>query len=148
VNIASILSTKGGRVFTIGPEQSIREALALLARHEVGALVVVDASEDPVGIVSERDIVRQAARDESLFPRPVREIMTRSVIVGHPQDDLRSVGHTMTDKRIRHLPVMDRGRLVGIVSIRDVVKALRDLYEGEIDTLRVLVLEDKGEAPA
>jgi CBS domain-containing protein len=147
MNIASILSTKGGRVFTIGPEQSIREALALLAGHGVGALVVVDAAGHPVGILSERDIVREAARDEGLFRRAIGEIMTRDVIVGHPQDDLRSVSHTMTEKRIRHLPVMDRSRLVGIVSIGDVVKALRDLYEGEIDTLRVLVLEGQGGPP-
>ena len=145
MNIASILATKGGRVFTIRPEQPIHEALALLARHSVGALVVVDAVERPVGIVSERDIVREAARDESLFPRAVGEIMTRDVIVGHPQDDLKSVSHTMTEKHIRHLPVMDRGRLVGIVSIGDVVKAQRDLYEGEIDTLRVLMVEGRGE---
>lgn len=147
MNIASILATKGGLVFTIRPEQPIREALALLARHGVGALVVVDAAERPVGIVSERDIVREAARDETLFPREVREIMTRDVIVGHSQDDLKSVSHTMTEKRIRHLPVVDRGRLVGIVSIGDVVKAQRDLYEGEIDTLRVLMVEDRAETP-
>ena len=145
MNISSILATKGSRVFTIRPEQLIREALALLAQHGVGALVVVDAAERPVGILSERDIAREAARDESLFPRTVREVMTRDVIVGYPQDDLRSVSYTMTEKHIRHLPVMDRGRLVGIVSIGDVVKAQRDLYEGEIDTLRVLMIEGRGE---
>jgi CBS domain-containing protein len=145
MKIGHILATKGGQVFTIGPEQLLREALGLLARHGVGALVVVDMSQRPVGILSERDIVRAAARDEALFAREVRTIMTRDVIVGEPADDLQAVSHTMTERRIRHLPVIEGGRLVGIVSIGDVVKAQRDLYQGEVDTLRVLMVEEPGE---
>lgn len=140
MNIANILATKGAKVFTVRPEQSIRQALALLAQHNVGALVVVDETGAPVGIISERDIAREAARDERLFEKTVREIMTRDVIVGTPQDDLASVGHTMIERRIRHLPVVDRGRLVGIISIGDVVKAQRDLYKGEVDTLQIQIL--------
>ena len=140
MNIASVLATKGGRVHTIGPGESIRRALALLADHGVGALVVVDETSRPIGIVSERDIVREAARNETLFGKAVREIMTRDVVVGTPQDDLKSVSYTMTERRIRHLPVVDQGKLVGIVSIGDVVKAQRDQYEGEIDTLQVQIL--------
>ncbi|HEV8306139.1 MAG TPA: CBS domain-containing protein [Methylomirabilota bacterium] len=142
MNIASILSTKGIKVFTVRPEQSIRQALALLAEHNVGALVVVDETNRPVGIVSERDIVREAARNEQLFSRIVGEIMTRDLVVGVPQDDLKSVGHTMTEKRIRHLPVVDQGKLVGIVSIGDIVKTQRDQYEGEVDTLQTQILEE------
>ncbi len=140
MNIANILATKGAKVFTVRPEQSIRQALALLAQHNVGALVVVNETGAPVGIISERDIAREAARDERLFEKTVREIMTKDVIVGTPQDDLASVGHTMIERRIRHLPVVDRGRLVGIVSIGDVVKAQRDLYKGEVDTLQIQIL--------
>ena len=69
--------------------------------------------------------------------RTVADIMTRDVVVATPTDDLSSVGHTMTERRIRHLPVMDGGRLVGIVSIGDIVKAQRDRYQGEVDTLQV-----------
>lgn len=139
MTIASILAKKGSRTVTIRPEQTIREALALLAAHNIGALVVVQG-ERPVGIVSERDIVRVAVRDERLFDRAVDEIMTRDVITGLPQDDLEAVAHTMTERRIRHLPVVVEGRLVGIVSLGDVVKAQRDTYRGEVDTLQTQLL--------
>ncbi len=143
MNIAHVLARKGGHVFTIPPEQTIREALVLLARHNIGALVVVDKNDRPTGIISERDIVRAAVRDEHLFGRPVRDLMTKDVIAGTPEDDLRAVAHTMTEKRIRHLPVVVGGRLVGIVSIGDVVKAQRDQYEGEIETLQLQITDDR-----
>jgi CBS domain-containing protein len=139
MNIASILARKGGRVITSRPEQSIRQALSLLAEHNIGALVVVDETGAPAGILSERDIVREAARDERLFARTVGEIMTRDVIVGVPEDDLRAVRHTMTERRIRHVPVVVEGRLVGIVSIGDVVKAELDQYLGEVETLQTQI---------
>jgi CBS domain-containing protein len=139
MNVASILGRKGGKVITCRPEQSIRQALALLAEHNIGALIVVDALGVPAGIVSERDIVREAARDERLFARTVGEIMTRDLVVGVPEDDLRAVRDTMTERRIRHLPVVADGRLVGIVSIGDIVKAERDQYLGEVDTLQMQV---------
>jgi CBS domain-containing protein len=136
MNIASLLATKGPTVITIRPEQTIRDALLQLASHNIGALVVVDEAIRPVGIISERDIVRAAGRDESVFGVTVSTIMTRQVIIGQPSDDLLAVGNTMTERRIRHLPVVDAGRLVGIVSIGDVVKAQRDQYQGEVDTLQ------------
>jgi CBS domain-containing protein len=139
MNIASILAQKGSRVVTGRPEQSIRQALSLLAEHNIGALVVVDETGVPTGILSERDIVREAARDERLFARTVGEIMTRDVIVGVPEDDLRAVRRTMTERRIRHVPVIADGGLVGIVSIGDVVKAELDQYLGEVDTLQTQV---------
>jgi CBS domain-containing protein len=139
MNIASILARKGGRVVTCRPEQSIRQALSSLVEHNIGALVVVDETGGPVGMLSERDIVREAARDERLFGRTVGEIMTRDVVVGVPEDDLRAVRHTMTERRFRHVPVIAEGRLVGIVSIGDVVKAELDQYLGEVDTLQTQV---------
>jgi CBS domain-containing protein len=141
MNIAHVLARKGVRVITIRPEQSIRQALALLAENNIGAVVAVDETGRPVGILSERDVVRTAAHDEQVFSRAVAELMTRDVVVGVPDDDVKTVGHTMTERHIRHLPVMDKGRLVGIVSIGDVVKALRDEYEGEVDTLQMQIGE-------
>lgn len=139
MNIASILARKGSRIVTCRAEQSIRQALSLLAEHNIGALVVVDDAGGAAGMLSERDIVREAARDERLFGRTVGEIMTRDVVVGVPEDDLRAVRHTMTERRIRHVPVVADGRLVGIVSIGDVVKAELDQYLGEVDTLQTQV---------
>lgn len=141
MNIAHILARKGDKVFTISPERSIHQALAALAEHNIGALVVVDEADRPVGILSERDIVREAARNENVFTRRVSELMTRDVVIGVPEDDLKSVSYTMTERRIRHLPVVERGRLVGMVSIGDVVKTLRDQYEGEVVTLQAQILE-------
>lgn len=141
MTIANLLASKGIKVVTVRPEQTIREALALLAEHNIGAVVVTAGEGRPAGIVSERDVVRVLARDERVFDWPVARIMTRDVIVGSPGDDLATVGHTMTEKRIRHLPVMDAGKLVGIVSIGDVVKTLRDRYQGEVDTLQTQLLQ-------
>jgi CBS domain-containing protein len=142
MTIASLLAKKGPKVVTVQPEQTIRQALGLLAEHNIGALVAVDTTGRPTGILSERDVVRAAARDESVFAKTVSALMTRDVIVGVPQDDLESVSHTMTDKRIRHLPVMDQGRLVGIISIGDVVKAQRDRYRGEVENLQMELTEE------
>ena len=142
MNIASLLAKKSGAPITIRPEQTVRDALALLATHNIGALIVVSAAGMPVGIVSERDIVREAARNEQVFGRAVGEIMTRDVITGVPEDDLASVANLMTEKRIRHLPVVTGGKLIGIISIGDVVKAQRDTYQGEVETLETQILAD------
>ena len=141
MNIASILATKGDKVVTVRAEQSIREALGILAQHNIGALVVVDAGMRPIGILSERDIVRAAAKDEKVFPLLVSQLMTRDLVLGDPGDDLGAVGQTMVQRRIRHLPVVVGGTLVGMISIGDVVKAQRDQYQGEVDTLQTIVME-------
>ncbi len=135
MQISNILAKKGGSVVTLKPDQTVREALALLAEKRIGALVVVDDAGKVVGLLSERDIIREAARNEALFGEPVSRLMTTDVIVARPGDDLRAVENTMTVKRFRHLPIMDHGELVGIVSIGDVVKAELDEYEGVIETL-------------
>lgn len=142
MNIKGILATKGVNVVTIHPEQSIREAIALLSRHNIGALVVVD-NHQSVGILSERDITRALAKDENIFGQAVQELMTKDLITALPQDDLKSVANTMTEKRIRHLPVIEQGQLIGIISIGDVVKAQRDQYKGEVDTLQTQILGEK-----
>lgn len=142
MKVNSILSTKGREVITVQPEQAIRDAIGLLSHHKIGALVVVDSEGRLVGIISERDIIRRAGLNENVFSLPVAEVMTKKVITGVPQDDLISVAHTMTERRFRHLPIMDNDRLVGIISIGDVLKAQRDQYLGEIDTLEAQILAD------
>lgn len=144
MKITRILATKTGPVITIGPDQYIRDAVALLSEYNIGALVVVpEGGEKPVGIISERDIIRRAVENEAVFSERVRDIMTSEVITGVPQDDLYSVMHTMTEKRFRHLPIVDADKLIGIVSIGDILKAERDAYRGEIDTLETQILADE-----
>jgi CBS domain-containing protein len=129
-------------VITIRPDQTIRDLIALLDEHNIGALPVLDEAGNLVGIISERDIIRQLTRDEAIFAMPVDRLMTKKVITAIPQDDLESVAHTMTEKRIRHLPILDKERLVGIVSIGDIVKAQRDEYRGAVDTLETQIIND------
>jgi len=142
MNVRQVLSSKRMHVITIGPGHLVREAVQRLSRHQIGALVVVDEEGSPVGILSERDIVRRAATDENVFSLLVADIMTKDVIMGIPQDDISSVAHTMTEKRFRHLPIVENNKLVGIISIGDIVKAERDEYRGEIDTLETQIMAD------
>lgn len=143
MKISSILATKGMNVVTIRPDRSVREAVAVLVQHNIGALVVVDEAGKPMGILSERDIVRAlASRDDALI-QSVKQVMTAPVIATTPQDDLTAVMQTMTEKRFRHLPIVDRGELAGIVSIGDVVKAQLDEYRGAIDTLQMQIIGEE-----
>jgi CBS domain-containing protein len=143
MTIATILARKGVKLVTIRPDQTLREALAVLAQHSIGALVVTDVPGVLVGILSERDIVREAVRNERFFELPVSAIMTREVITGQPHDDLNAVATTMTNKRFRHLPVLDGGKLLGVISLGDIVKAQRDEYLGAIDTLETQILGER-----
>ena len=139
MNIANVLASKSGRVATIRPDQTVREALERFAERNIGALVVVDDAERAVGMITERGILRAALTNERVLSATVGAVMTREVVIGRPSDDLMSVAHTMTEKRIRHLPVMDQGRLVGIVSLGDLVRTQRDHYEGQVVTLETLL---------
>ena len=141
MKIESILATKRSDIFTVGPDQSLREAVDLLAEHNIGALIVVDEPGRPIGIISERDIVREAARTEKVFAQTVSGVMTKNLITASPQDDLETVLQTMTAKRFRHLPIVDGERLIGVISIGDVVKAQLDKYQGEVDTLQTQIIE-------
>lgn len=143
MKVNSILSTKGGNIISIRPEQTIREAVQLLAQHRIGALVVLLADGRLTGILSERDIISQAASNEAIFDSPVSEVMTKNVVTGLPQDEIMSVAHLMTERRFRHLPIMEGERLVGIISIGDVLKLQRDHYRGEIDTLETQMLAER-----
>ena len=143
MKVRSILATKGTNVITIQPKQSLKDAARLLAEHNIGALVVVNEAGQLVGIISERDIIRAAARLDEALSRPISEIMTKEVIVGLPNDDLIAVANAMTERRFRHLPIVERGEMVGIISMGDIVKCQRDQYKGEIDTLETQIIADE-----
>jgi CBS domain-containing protein len=131
VRIRDILKDKGGEVATIGAGRTVHEAVRELNSHRIGALVVTGDDGSIEGIVSERDVLRMAAetwddgadRTARLRDRPVVAIMTREVICAVPDDDLDYAMGIMTKNRIRHLPIVDGGKLVGIISIGDVVRA-------------------------
>jgi CBS domain-containing protein len=143
MKVRNILTTKGTNVITVRPEQSLQEAARLLAEYNIGALVALNETGQVVGIISERDIIRKTARQADAFSRPVGEVMTKDVITGLPNDDLVSVMHTMTERRFRHLPIVEQGELVGIISIGDIVKSQRDQYKGELDTLQTQIIADE-----
>jgi CBS domain-containing protein len=113
----------GSAVVTIAPDATVTELLAALAAHRIGALVVIDGGV-VVGIVSERDIVRRLNdRGAAVLESRIADIMTAPVLSCRSADSLDSVATTMTERRIRHLPVIDDGRLTGIVTIGDVVSS-------------------------
>jgi CBS domain-containing protein len=133
MRISDVLRVKGTQVVTVTPDTTVRRLLAVLAEHRVGAVVVSRDSASLAGIVSERDIVRAlAARGASVMTEPVTAIYTADVHTVTPQTELEDVARMMTERRIRHAPVMVDGRLHGIVSIGDVVKS----RIGELETER------------
>lgn len=140
MKVSTILATKGNKLISIAPNGTIREALALLAQHNIGALVVLDAAGTLTGIFSERDVVRRLVDESDLLTQPVKNLMTAEVVTCVPQDDLMSVASIMTEQRFRHLPVVEDGTLLGMISIGDVLKAQRDYYHGQIDTLETQIL--------
>ncbi|GLZ13829.1 signal transduction protein [Actinomadura sp. NBRC 104425] len=136
MRIRDILRRKGDAVTTVRPEAAVRDLLATLAQHNIGAAVVSPDGTAIAGIVSERDVVRRLhEHGAALLGRPVREIMTAEVRTCTPDADVDELRRTMTEHRIRHLPVVDGGRLAGIVSIGDVVKSSIDELESEREYL-------------
>jgi len=139
VLVSQILKDKGDLVFTASPADTVGAVAALLHSRRVGAMVVAEG-EAVVGIVSERDIVRVVAQDGgACLNKPVASCMTRDVVFASPGETVDSLLTRMTDRRIRHLPVMRDGRLVGIVSIGDLVKHKISEVEAEADGLKAYI---------
>jgi CBS domain-containing protein len=136
MRISDVLSSKpGGQVVTIPPDNSVRDLLALLARHNIGAVVVSEDGASVDGIVSERDVVRRLHEDEAVLDGAVSAIMTREVATTEPHTPVNDLRVLMTERRIRHVPVVADGGLVGIISIGDVVKSSLDQLQFERDQL-------------
>jgi CBS domain-containing protein len=132
VQISQVLRRKGQDVATVDGGESVRTALELLARHGVGALVVSSDGRHIDGIVSERDVARGLhERGAALLAEPVSSVMTAEVHTCRPDASVHELARMMTDRRVRHVPVLQDGELAGIVSIGDVVKARLDELETE-----------------
>lgn len=141
MHVRDVLSVKGDRVITIKPEATIGATSQLLAQHRIGAALVTDSAGDIVGILSERDIVRGLAQHgAAVAALSVADLMTRSVRTCAPDDTIADIMGVMTAHRFRHLPVIEDGRVAGIVSIGDVVKYRLDEAKLEVDSLRDYVL--------
>jgi CBS domain-containing protein len=137
MTVQAILSAKGGNVITIEPTASVEEAAKILAERRIGALVVTGPEQSVVGIVSERDIVAiLAARGVHALDVPLTAVMTRKVTTCTPADAINSIMEVMTVGKFRHVPVVEQGKLTGIISIGDVVKHRLQQLEIEQNALR------------
>jgi CBS domain-containing protein len=137
MTVAAILQGKPERLIGLPDSKSLADAAQLLTQEKIGALVVRNAGGEMIGILSERDIVRAVARDGAkVLENAVATIMTRDVICCTPQDSVAEVMGMMTARRFRHLPVKSNGKLIGMVSIGDVVKARVEEAEVEAAQLR------------
>jgi CBS domain-containing protein len=140
MRISDVLRRKGDLVVTVPPDESVRTLLAMLSEHGVGAMVVSADGRSVDGIVSERDVVRHLHDDgEAMLEATVAQIMTSDVHTCVPGDAVTDLMRTMTDQRIRHIPVVVDGALAGIVSIGDVVKHRIDELTDERDQLTAYI---------
>jgi CBS domain-containing protein len=137
MTVRKILSLKGPDVVTIAPDKRLLDAIALLTKHRIGALVVTANDRQVVGIISERDIVRLLSNtDNNRFENAVASAMTKDVKTCRPDDTIQHVMQVMTAGRFRHMPVVDGGKLSGVISIGDVVKLRLEEMERESEHLK------------
>jgi CBS domain-containing protein len=137
MTVKAILSKKGSEVLTIDPTVTLRVAVGILSQRHVGALVVLGAEQRVIGIISERDVIHaMAARGAGALDEPLSQVMTRKVSTCTPEDTVSAIMEWMTTGKFRHVPVVEQDRLVGIISIGDVVKYRLTEMAQESDALR------------
>lgn len=142
MNIANILKRKGSQVFSVNPDDTIHQVAVALAQHRIGAALVSDPRGAMLGIISERDIVRgMAGQGPGTTQLLAKHLMTRNVITVSPEEKVTTALALMTDRRVRHLPVMDGTRVAGMVSIGDLVKARIEQAELEAAELKNYVAQ-------
>lgn len=142
--VKHILEAKGSEVHTIGPDDSVLDALELMAEKEVGALVITEASGQIVGLLSERDYARKVVLLGRVSKEtPARDIMTAEVVCISPEQSVDTCMGLMTQKHFRHLPVIVDDRLAGIISIGDVVKAIIEDQQFAIDELQHYIMGER-----
>lgn len=136
MHVTTILSNKGHQIYSISPEATVAELVRTLCDQRVGALLVLDQTGSIVGIVSERDVVRALGENPRALSDSVGAIMTSDVVTAPDQAEVAELMQVMTERRIRHIPVLDdSGKLSGLVSIGDVVKNRMDELEAERSAL-------------
>ncbi len=137
MKVINILQSKGVEVFAVTPDMTLKDAIDVLGEKNIGAVVVRDGGGRVTGILSERDVVRRIRTNgPGVLSKSVADCMTPSPITCGPDATLDEILEKMTEKRIRHLPVVDAGRLIGVISIGDVVKRKIDNTEREAAALR------------
>ncbi|MFC7734511.1 CBS domain-containing protein [Roseomonas sp. GCM10028921] len=137
MTVSAILRNKGAEVVSVTPGMSLGEVARVLVQHRIGAALVREGDDQPVGIISERDIVRVFAREDGRTDRlTAAEAMTRVLYTVTPETPIERALEMMTDRRVRHLPVLADGKLCGMVSIGDLVKARIEAAVGEAAALR------------
>lgn len=139
--VSDILSQKGNAIFTVAPAASVAEISQQLSARRIGSVLVLDVDGSVAGIVSERDLVRALARHgAAALALEARQVMTRGVVTCDPDDSIDRVMQTMTEGRFRHIPVVRRGELLGLVSIGDVVKARLEETRHETEALKAYIV--------
>lgn len=136
MKVREILRDKGPMVYSIAPDYPVREAIATLAQNNIGSVLVVEEGM-PVGILTERDVLRLCHKDSATYlDAVVGDVMTRDIIIGALEDDVDQLLCVVTEKRIRHIPILHEGRVAGLVSIGDLVKSQLHAQGTEIRYLR------------
>lgn len=135
--VSDILKFKGDKVLSLTADEPISAAIAMLTTNRIGAVLVIDAKGGIAGIISERDLVRAMHKfGKDLFDKRVSDLMTTTVVTCSPKDPLAAIMGMMTSQRFRHVPVVDEGKVVGMISIGDVVKNRIEEAQFEVDALR------------
>ncbi len=144
MTVAQILREKGNKVISVATTDSILHALEVMKQHHIGAVLVLEAEDKIAGVMSERDVVRALPEaGGKLLDRPVSSLMTKNVITCTPDQFIRDVMALMTKHRFRHMPVLEDGKLVGIISIGDAVKERITEKEHEAEAMRSYIVGDR-----
>ena len=141
-SVGAILAHKGSAVWSIAPNATVFDAIQLMADKNVGALPVIE-NGGLVGIISERDYTRKVIlKGKSSKETPVKDIMTQEPLTAHPGDSVTECMHVMTEKRVRHLPVVEGGQMIGLISIGDLVRRIISAQTATIDNLEKYITGD------
>jgi CBS domain-containing protein len=141
MSVKAILKVKGRRVVTAAPTATMADVIGIMARERIGAVVISENGHTVAGIVSERDIVQSLHRHGvGLLAIPAKAVMTETVITAHLEMHIEQVMELMTVGRFRHMPVVEKGELVGIISIGDIVKARLESLESEANQLKEYIV--------